>query len=95
MLEAALVFGIVIFAGIALILAKLPTRTALILLGHHIWLDLVVTIVTLWIHWGTMTGLMSAAIAGLMCSFATAGARRVFGYIRSGVYYPGMLHLNP
>ena len=95
MLEAAITFGLIIFIGIALILLKLPTRTALWLLGKHIWLDLAVTALTLWIHWGTMTGLMSAAVAGMMCSLITSLARRVFGYISNGRYHPGVLRLNP
>lgn len=93
MLEAALVFGAIIALGIALILIKLPTRVALKLLGRAMLLDIAVTIFTLWIHWGTMTGLMAAAVAGMICSVVTSVARRAFGYIRKGVYHPGYLNL--
>lgn len=93
MLEAALVFGAIIAAGIAFILLKLPTRTALKLLGRAMLLDIFVTVLTLWIHWGTMTGLMAAAVAGLICSVVTGIGRRSFGYIRKGVYHPGWLNL--
>jgi hypothetical protein len=91
MLEAALTFGLIIFAGIALILWKLPVRTRYWLLGHHMWLDIFVTVLTLWIHWGTVTGLMSAAMAGMMCALATSATRYIVGYTHKGVYYPGIL----
>jgi len=94
MVEAALVFGIIIAVGIAAILIKLPTRTTLWLLGRAMWLDVAVTILTLWIHWGTMTGLMSAAVAGLICSMTTSCARWLVGYTRGGVYYPGVIVLE-
>ncbi|MGZ5164926.1 MAG: hypothetical protein ACXWCQ_30835 [Burkholderiales bacterium] len=93
MLEAALVFGLLIFVGLALILLKLPTRIALLLLGHAILLDVFVTAVTLWIHWGTMTGLMAATVAGLACSIATSLGRRAFGYIAGGQFHRGWIEL--
>jgi hypothetical protein len=70
----------VIFAGLAFIFAKLPHERRLWLLGHAVALDVFVTVVAVAIHWGTMTGLMAAAVAGLMCSAATSLARRVWGY---------------
>jgi hypothetical protein len=94
MIEVVLVFGLVVFAGMALILAKLPRRMSLWLLGHHMWLDIAVTLITLWIHMGTMTGLMAAAVAGLTCSFVTSSARTVVGYRRDGKYYPGWINLK-
>lgn len=94
MVEAALVFGLIIFLGIGFILIKLPRKMMLWLLGRAMWLDIVVTVFTLIIHWGTMTGLMSAAVAGLMCSLATSIARWYFGYIRGGKYYPGYTRME-
>ena len=93
MLEATLVFGALIFAGLALIFLKLPTRATLLLLGYAIWLDVGVTALALWIHWGTVTGLMAATVAGLACSLATTIGRHTVGYVRRGVYHPGWLQL--
>lgn len=93
MLETVVCFGAIIFTGIALILIKLPRAWSLTLLGHSAWLDGAVTALSLWMHWGTMTGLMAAAMAGLMCSCATSLARWLFGSIRSGEYTPGVFNI--
>jgi hypothetical protein len=53
--------------------------------------DIVVTCMVLWIHWGTMVGLLSASVAGLVCSLCTSIARMTWGYIRGSQYIPGRL----
>ncbi len=70
MLETVILFGVIIFAGLALLFAAFPRAMRVWLMRHHVFTTLVVTGATLAIHWGTMTGLMSAAVAGLMCSLA-------------------------
>ncbi len=87
--------GLMIFIGVALLLAKLPRRIALKALGHPLALDLTVSAVTLFVHWGTFSGLMGASVAGLLCSLATSGARRLFGYIQANRYHPGLFHVSP
>ena len=62
---------------------------ALRLLGRPLALDLVVSIVAYLLHWGTFSGVMAAAVAGLMCSGFTAVARRLIGYSRGGKTIPG------
>lgn len=81
--------GIIIFLGLVFIGVKLPTKTALKLLAWPITLDVVVTVLTFLMHMGTFSGVMSAAVAGLMCSGFTSAARYLFGYIENNVYYPG------
>lgn len=70
MLETVILFGIIIFVGIAALIAAFPRGLRLWLMRHHVFTTLVVTGLTLWIHFGTMTGLMSATVAGLMTSVA-------------------------
>lgn len=70
MLEASFTFGIVIFIGLILLFSAMPLRLKLWCLRHHLFTSLFVSALTLWIHWGTMTGLMSATIAGMMTSLA-------------------------
>jgi hypothetical protein len=91
MIEATLTFGFIIFAGMAFILWKLPLKTRLWLLGHDMMLDIVVSAIVLWIHWGTMTGLMAATVAGLLCAVCTGAAKRLWGYKHKGVYIRGIL----
>ena len=86
--------GFVVFLGVTLILAKLPRRVMLKALNHHVALDLLVSALVLIIHWGTFSGVMAATVAGLLTSLATSAARRLFGYIQSNRYVPGVIHLK-
>ena len=86
--------GLAIFSGVALIFAKLRKRVILKALNHDAAIDVAVTVLTTIVHFGTFSGLISAAIAGLLTSMATSTAKRVLGYIRGGVYYPGLVRLE-
>lgn len=70
MIEAAFTFGLVIFVGLMALAGAAPRWLRFFLLRHHFMTSTIVSALTLWIHWGTMTGLMSATIAGLMASVA-------------------------
>jgi nucleoside permease NupC len=87
--------GIAIFAGVAALLAKLRRRWMLRALNHDLALDLAVSAITLVVHWGTFSGVMAATIAGLLTSVATSTAKRLFGYIKGDLYYPGLIFVNP
>lgn len=63
-------------------------------LRHDVALDLLVSVVVLVIHWGTFSGTMAAAVAGLMTSIATSGAKRLFGSMSGNRYSPGVFHLD-
>lgn len=91
MLEAVLVFGVVIFVGLFMVFVKLSVVTRAKLLGHPLALDLAVTSATLMMHWGTMTGLMSATMAGIICALATSAGRSLFGYIEHDAFHPGLI----
>lgn len=86
--------GFVVFLGVLLLLAKLPRLLALRLLRHDLLLDAVVSGLVLLVHFGTFSGVMAATIAGLMTSIATSGAKRLFGYVSGGRYYPGIFTLD-
>jgi hypothetical protein len=58
-----LMTGLMVFLGVALILAKLPRRVMLKALNHHVALDLTVSVLVLIIHWGTFSGVMAATVA--------------------------------
>lgn len=91
MIEAVLLFGFVVFMGFALILLKAPKRVRIWLLSHPMIVDITVTVVAAAMHWGTMTGLMAAAMAGLMCALATNMMRWAAGYKENGQYKPGAI----
>ena len=83
--------GVIIFLGMLLLGIKLPRRVSLKLLGHPLALDLSVSVLAYAMHYGTFSGIMAAAVAGLMCSGFTSCARYAFGYIEKGSYIPGRI----
>lgn len=83
--------GVIIFLGMLFLGLKLKAKTSLTLLGYPLALDFSVSSVAFLLHMGTFSGVMSAAVAGLMCSGFTSLARYAFGYIKGGKYYPGKI----
>ncbi len=86
--------GVIIFLGLAFLFWKLPRRTLLKLLNYPLALDLTVSVVAYALHWGTFSGVMAAAVAGMMCSGMTSLLRWWIGYIDHGVYVPGRIHIR-
>lgn len=93
MLEAVLVFALVTAAFEAVILLHLPLRWRLRILGSRVacgFIHVFIVLANLWIHFGTVTGTMTAVTAGLT-TFATVPlVRRYVGYIKNKRYYPGV-----
>lgn len=83
--------GIIIFLGMLFLGLKLKAKTSLTLLGYPLALDLAVSALAFVMHYGTFSGVMAAAVAGLMCSGFTSLARYAFGYIKNGKYTPGRI----
>ena len=83
--------GVIIFFGMMLLGIKLPRRVSLKLLGRPLTLDLAVTVVAYAMHYGTFSGIMAAAVAGLMCSGFTSIARYAFGYVKDRRYHKGRI----
>ena len=86
--------GFMVFLGVALLLVKLPRRLMLKALHHTLAIDLIVTLTTLCVHWGTFSGVMAATVAGLLTSLATSGLKKLFGHIDGPFYYPGLIRLD-
>jgi len=87
--------GILVFLGILGLAIKLPPRISLRLLAYPLWLDLGITAFVYTLHIGTYSGLMTAAVAGVAASFTISALRRVYGYVKQGRYYPGIIHIDP
>lgn len=88
--------GLIIFLGLLFLAFKLRIKTTLTALGHPLALDLFVSVLAFATHWGTFSGVMAAAVAGLMTSVATTMARYVIGYIGKNGYVPGkIIHIDP
>lgn len=83
--------GVIIFLGMLFLGLRLKVKTSLTLLGHPLALDFSVSALAFIMHYGTFSGVMAAAVAGLMCSGFTTLARYAVGYIRDGKYFPGKI----
>ncbi len=81
--------GVIIFIGIAFLMIKLPRRVLLTLLAWPLALDFVVSAAAYALHWGTFSGVMAAAVAGMLMSGFTSCARWAIGYIERGRHVPG------
>jgi len=86
--------GFTVFLAMMLLLVKFPRRVTLRLLHHDLLLDCVVSLTVLAIHFGTFSGIMAATVAGLMTSLFTTAAKRAFGFIKGGKYFPGYFTLH-
>jgi hypothetical protein len=82
--------GVIVFVGLLLLFIKLPRLLALRLLGQPLGLDLAVSVLAYALHWGTFSGVMAAAVAGLLCSGFTSAARWAIGYSKGGLVIPGV-----
>ena len=83
--------GVIIFLGMLLLGIKLPRHISLKLLGRPLALDFGVSVLAYILHYGTFSGIMAAAVAGLMCSGFTSVARYAFGYIKDKRYHKGRI----
>lgn len=86
--------GLAVFLGLVFIFIKLPRRTMLSWLHRDLVLDVGVTLLTLFIHWGSFEGIMAATFAGLLTSVGTSLAKKTFGYIQGQHYHPGLISLS-
>lgn len=88
--------GAVVYAGYLFIMLKLPRKAQMWLLGHSLILDVLVSSTAYLMHRGTYTGVMVAAIAGVLCAVTTWMARYAIGYTRGQKYHPGQIWtVNP
>lgn len=83
--------GVIILLGFLALFVKLPRTTIAKLLGYPLALDLVASVGAYILHWGTFSGVMAAAVAGLMTSALTSFGRWGFGYIERGKYTRGAI----
>lgn len=83
--------GVIIFIGLLLLSFKLPAHVTLRALGRPFLLDFGVSFLAFLMHYGTFSGVMAAAVAGLMTSGFTSLARYSVGYVTKNTYTPGKI----
>ncbi|NQW80046.1 MAG: hypothetical protein HQ445_02600 [Polaromonas sp.] len=90
MIEAVIFFGIINVVFEFVVLALVPPRARLRLLGNkkqQLVLHVVVMCFMLRVHWGTLIGSMSAFLSFCLSMLTISLARNVFGYIKDEVYH--------
>lgn len=81
--------GVLVALGLIMLFCKLSWRHRLRMLGNPLAMDIAVFMLLNWLHWGTFSGMMVAAVGSLVCSGLISIGRKLFGYIQNGQYFPG------
>lgn len=97
MIEAVFVFGIMNCIFEFIVLCMMPPRTRLRVLGSQAKsnaMHIAFLTFNLIVHWGTVTGTMSA-IGAFLCSMLTIRvARLIFGYVSDTTYRVGVVKFS-
>lgn len=94
LIEAVLVFAAITAAFELVILMKLAPRTRCRVLGSRGWVLFIHAVafgLNLAVHYGTLTGSMTAITAALTSFVTVPFARWLSGYVADGIYHPGVL----
>lgn len=97
MITAVLTFAFITAIGELILLAHLPRATMLRIFGstsRAMTLHLIMASINLWIHWGTITGSMTAVTAFVVSVGVVKIARSWYGYIGPQGYKPGFVNLG-
>lgn len=86
--------GIVVAIGLMVTFWKLSWKARLFMLSHPLGMDIGVFILLNWLHWGTYSGVMVAAVGALTCSLMLSLGRWAFGHIRAGKHVPGKFNVS-
>lgn len=82
--------GFIIFLGLVFLTIKLPRRVLLRALNYPLALDIGISVLAYILHYGTFSGMMAAATAGMMASGYTTLMRWGIGWIdQHGVRHVG------
>ncbi len=81
--------GVVVGLGLLVSLVKMNWKWRMHVLSNPMFMDAIIFVSLLLIHWGTFSGVMVATVGALTCSLTLSGARWAFGHVEAGVYQPG------
>src|SRR5213595_851733 len=84
-------WGLIVFVGLWLILADVGAVRKAKLMGNPILMHIIVIGSGLLIHGGSADGAMAAIVSGCFSALYVRWQQRMHGYIRKGVWYPGVL----
>ena len=84
-------WGLIVTVGLWLILADVGAIRKAKLMGNPIMVHIIVIGSGLLIHGGSADGAMAAIVSGCFSAIYVRWQQRMHGYIRKGVWYPGVL----
>lgn len=90
MIDAVIFFGLINVVFEFVVLSMVPAKGRLRLLGNkgaQTVLHVMIMILMLTIHWGTLIGTMSGFFSFILSMVTISIARQFFGYIENGVYH--------
>ena len=93
-IEATLMFGLLLAAFEFVVLSMVPPRTRLRVLGSKRLsnaIHVLVMIANLYIHWGTVVGTMSATLSFVMSMVTVQIARWIYGSFDGRYYKTGLI----
>jgi hypothetical protein len=86
--------GIVVGLGLLVMFWKMNWRWRMKMLSNPLAIDIVIFIVLSFLHWGTFSGMMVAAVGALFCSIVLSFGRLMFGHVERGQYVPGIVNVR-
>lgn len=99
MIETVAIFGLVNIIFEMVLLAMMPVRMRLRVLGTPVLANLMhigMLLGNLMVHWGTVVGTMSSVVAFIGSLVALKVAARLFGKLEGGRYYTlGLIKYSP
>lgn len=90
MIDAVIFFGLINVVFEFVVLSMVPPRIRLRVLGskrQQTVLHVMIMILVLTVHWGTLIGTMSGFFSFILSMITVGIARLVFGYIENGQYH--------
>lgn len=97
MIEAVVFFGMINVIFELVVLGMVPPRARLRLLGNkgaQTAVHVAVMCFVLIVHWGTVTGTMSAFFSFILSMVTVSIAQVMFGYVRGTTYRRGIIGYN-
>ena len=83
-------WGLIVFIGLWLVLRDVKPVAQAKLMGNPLLIHVVVIGSGLLIHGGSADGAMAAIVSGVFSALYVRWQQRWYGYIRRGVWYPGV-----
>jgi hypothetical protein len=87
-------WGVTVFLGLILIFWDLKPATRARLSGNPMLVHAIVIGSGLVIHGGSAEGAMAAIVSGIFSALYFRGARYMYGYLKRGVWHPGVFRLH-